>query len=89
MPVEIGLTLFDDFILYYEHSKCIAFSRYCTHLGCKVKKNGEQGLICPCHGSSFSNEGLVLQGPASQALPRYKCEIDSKQQRIIVVIDTE
>ncbi len=28
-------------------------------------------LACPCHGSEFSFEGLVLQGSAERPLTRY------------------
>ena len=44
-----------------------AISLVCTHLGCIVKKT-ERGFSCPCHGSTFGDEGLVEGGPAPRAL---------------------
>jgi len=45
------------------------FSAVCPHLGCIVAWNAlEQSWDCPCHGSRFSPEGQVLNGPAVTGL---------------------
>jgi cytochrome b6-f complex iron-sulfur subunit len=43
----------------------------CTHLGCTAEEVPD-GFTCPCHGSHFDRNGLVLQGPASKPLKRLK-----------------
>jgi Rieske Fe-S protein len=51
--------------------KLSACSAVCTHLGCHVRFNeAEKTWDCPCHGSRFSTDGEVLDGPAVRGLPR-------------------
>lgn len=38
----------------------------CPHLGCALKYNKyEHTWDCPCHGSRFTNEGKLIDGPAT------------------------
>ncbi|NNE69692.1 MAG: Rieske (2Fe-2S) protein [Rhodothermales bacterium] len=47
-----------------------AVSTRCSHRGCTVSPEGEE-LACPCHGSRFTFDGDVLEGPAPTDLTRF------------------
>jgi cytochrome b6-f complex iron-sulfur subunit len=63
----------------------LALYQRCTHLGCSVPwdQSAEQ-FICPCHSSSFSVEGEVLNPPAPRPLDLFAITI----QDDLVQVDT-
>jgi Rieske Fe-S protein len=50
----------------------------CTHADNQLTPTGN-GFKCNLHGSAFSKEGQVTQGPAEQSLKKYQTEIISDQ----------
>ncbi len=42
----------------------------CTHNSCELNPQGDY-LICPCHGSEFTNKGIVQNPPAEQNLKAF------------------
>lgn len=61
----------------------VALLMRCTHRGCTVRPAG-QTLDCPCHGSRYTNDGEVIEGPADQDLRRMTTAAD--EQRVYVVL---
>jgi glycine/D-amino acid oxidase-like deaminating enzyme/nitrite reductase/ring-hydroxylating ferredoxin subunit len=44
-------------------------STTCTHLGCELKWNSaELSWDCPCHGSRFTYDGDIIEGPALESI---------------------
>ena len=53
----------------------IAISLVCTHLGCTVEESdNSEGFTCPCHGSRYNKDGILLKGPATKNLPHFRIE---------------
>ena len=80
-------TLFLTIVLYnlnsnklekFKDTKCNkkcsrGLSLRCPHAGCLVKEKNNE-FVCPCHGSRFSLEGKVLEGPAETDLKPCDCK---------------
>lgn len=47
----------------------------CTHKSCELQPQGNF-LVCPCHGSEFTNKGVVKNPPAEENLRTFKISID-------------
>jgi len=59
--------------IYNNGDEYVAYSLTCTHLGCMVEEDGI-GFTCPCHGSRFDKDGIVLEGPAQKPLRQLRVE---------------
>jgi cytochrome b6-f complex iron-sulfur subunit len=62
--------------------RIFASSGTCTHRGCALQFK-ENRIKCPCHGSSFSNDGRPNGGPAKAALFRYKITLNDQGRMLV------
>ena len=65
----------------YVHRKTdgsyVAVSTRCGHRGCQVEPAAAK-LVCPCHGSEYTFEGAILQGPTLRPLERYRVTVEGE-----------
>lgn len=81
----VGVHFIGDFIVVKDNSGFRIFSSRCTHAGCKISREINGKLICPCHGSEFESvTGKVLKGPAGLSLAQIPFETDPKTGEIII-----
>ncbi|WP_205623722.1 QcrA and Rieske domain-containing protein [Desulfogranum japonicum] len=67
-----------------------AYHTACTHLHCLFNWNSEaEQFVCPCHGSRFGKDGIVLQGPARRDLDRYCVRIVNAEGRMVKETDAQ
>ena len=82
VPVGGGVILSDADYVVTQPTKGTykAFSKICTHQGCKVGSVANGVIICPCHKSEFSIEdGSVKQPPATKPLPESKTTVSGSK----------
>ncbi|MEJ2024104.1 MAG: Rieske (2Fe-2S) protein [Deltaproteobacteria bacterium] len=79
-----GVTFHEKVIIYREGDRYETLSGRCSHLGCIVDRKQGEKLICPCHGSMYSFEGKLLNGPATRNLVRLRYRIDKKEKQLII-----
>ncbi len=55
----------------------------CTHRGCELNVGG--GIYsCPCHGSEFTTQGKLLEGPADEDLQTFITKSDNENIYITI-----
>ncbi len=59
-----------------------AMSAVCTHRGCVVNLKKRE-IKCPCHGSVYSDQGTVTDGPAKSSLVRYAISLNNAKRLVV------
>jgi cytochrome b6-f complex iron-sulfur subunit len=61
----------------------MAVKTICTHKGCDVELDGDK-FVCPCHGSEYTIDGKVTQGPAKNNLKTFETIFDSDKGTVTI-----
>ncbi len=88
MNLPDGITFHDDIIVNKSGKDIHFYSAICPHLGCRINRSDNEELICPCHGSRFSVEGKLVEGPATGDLTELRYTADMSSKRFIVYLPT-
>lgn len=62
----------------------LALSLICTHQGCDASVASPTLIRCPCHGSEFSNDGSVVQGPAQLPLAQLATSYNAQSDELTI-----
>ncbi|MGA1265118.1 MAG: FAD-dependent oxidoreductase [Prochlorothrix sp.] len=73
-----------DAVYVLDATRQEALSLTCTHQGCTVQPQGEEGYLCPCHGALYGQSGQVAGGPAKRNLSRFQV-LDREGDRLRLV----
>jgi len=86
LPLDLpeGLSFHGKVIVVRDGDEYHVFSARCAHLGCIVDRTDKDTLVCPCHGSRYSLNGRLLQGPATHDLVPLRFRIDSKENSLVI-----
>ncbi|NQU64633.1 MAG: Rieske 2Fe-2S domain-containing protein [SAR324 cluster bacterium] len=90
LPMDLpeGISFHGKIIASLKQDEIVFFSADCPHLGCTINRHENGRLICPCHGSRFSLEGKVLDGPAMEDLPLLSFVSNSDKRQYTVLLPT-
>ncbi len=66
----------------------LAVKTICTHKGCAVELDADK-FVCPCHGSEYTLDGKVTQGPAKDNLKTFETIFDSDKGTVTIKTETK
>ena len=73
------------FFIIRRGARLFALSATCTHRHCKLDAEPDKTFYCPCHGSTFGQDGSVIEGPARRDLPVFSVTTDEKGDLLVTL----
>jgi Rieske Fe-S protein len=64
-------------VAHTAQSSFTAMTAICTHEACTITGFESQQFVCPCHGSRFNTNGVVVMGPAVSSLRQFPTEFSN------------
>jgi len=61
-----------------------SFTAVCTHEGCLVNGLSGNRIVCPCHGSEYDFNGMVVSGPAPSPLASFTVTFDATVNELLI-----
>ncbi len=80
-----GGFLNQGFFVIRQGDKLVALSSFCTHRHCKLEAEPDRSFYCPCHGSTFDQNGKVTEGPATVDLPTLMSRVTGDGRLLVKV----
>jgi cytochrome b6-f complex iron-sulfur subunit len=75
--IKSGKYNYPVYIFRFGEDNYSALLLECTHKNCELEPHGEY-IACPCHGSEFTNRGVVQNPPAEKNLTTFKTTTDNE-----------
>jgi menaquinol-cytochrome c reductase iron-sulfur subunit len=68
---------------YDQHTRYIAITSRCAHLGCPVRwVDAAERFICPCHGGVYNLLGVPVGGPPVRPLDRFYTRVVGEEVQV-------
>lgn len=69
--------------VYNDNGTPLVFDNTCTHAACETEWNdADKTWDCPCHGSRYTAQGQVMNGPAAQPLQKLNAKVEGDEINI-------
>lgn len=66
--------------VYNDNGTLVVLDNTCTHAACETEWNGaDKSWDCPCHGSRYTAQGQVMNGPATSPLPKLNAKTEGDE----------